>query len=71
MDTRELDLSRAQWRKGSRSAGNGACVEVARGLRRVVAVRDSKNPGGPSLVLAPDDWRLLTVAVKAGEFDLA
>jgi hypothetical protein len=71
VDAHGLDLSRAQWRKGSRSHGNGDCVEVARGLRGVVAVRDSKNLGGPSLILAPDDWRLLTVAVKAGEFDLA
>ena len=25
----ELDLTHAQWRKSSRSGGNGACVEVA------------------------------------------
>lgn len=69
MDAHGLDLSRAQWRKGSRSGGNGSCVEVARDLRGVVAVRDSKNPAGPSLIVAPQAWRLLTAAVKAGKFD--
>ena len=71
MDARELDLSCAEWRKSSRSAGSGACVELACGLRGVVAVRDSKDAGGPSLVVAPDAWRLLTAAVKAGECYLA
>jgi hypothetical protein len=35
------------------------------------AVRDSKNPGGPKLAFAADEWRAFTAGVKAGEFDLA
>ncbi|GAA3020968.1 DUF397 domain-containing protein [Actinokineospora globicatena] len=46
----KLDLSRAVWRKSSASSGNGACVEVAFAAERV-AVRDSKNPTGPIVVL--------------------
>jgi hypothetical protein len=29
------------------------------------------DPGGPVLAFTPDDWRRFTVAIKAGEFDLA
>ena len=67
-----MDLTRAQWRKSSYSNGNGgACVEVARDLPGVVAVRDSKDPGGPKLIFEPAQWRAFTSGVKAGEFHLA
>ena len=40
----EIDLSRAEWRKSSYSGQSGNCVEVARNLPGLVAVRDSKEP---------------------------
>ena|ERR1017187_1082473 len=44
-----IDLDRAAWRKSTYSGDNGGgCVEVARNLPGVVAVRDSKDPQGQS-----------------------
>jgi hypothetical protein len=60
----EPDLSRAQWRKSSRSSGNGQCVEVAH-LDEVVAVRDSKNPDGPKLILTRHEWAAFIHCVKS------
>jgi hypothetical protein len=52
-----MDLTRADWRKSSRSGGNGGnCVEVARNLPDVIAVRDSKDPHGPVLTINQDQW---------------
>jgi uncharacterized protein DUF397 len=53
----DAGLSRAAWRKSSYSASNGGqCVEVARNLPAVVAVRDSTDPDGARLVLTPAAW---------------
>lgn len=66
-----VDLTRAEWRKSSFSNANGgACVEVARNLPGVVAVRDSKDPDGPKLVFEPGQWAVFTSRVRAGEFRL-
>ena len=66
-----MEIAGLSWRKSSRSGNGGAeCVEVARNLPRVVAVRDSKNPEGPALTLTPDDWRAFMGRVKAGRHDL-
>jgi hypothetical protein len=51
-----IDLSRAEWRKSSYSSQSGNCVEVARNLPGLVAVRDSKEPGGAKLVVSHELW---------------
>jgi Domain of unknown function (DUF397) len=67
-----MDLTRAQWRKASYSSSNGGtCVEVARNLPGIVAVRDSKNPDGPVLTFTPNDWQTFAAGVKAGTLNLA
>jgi hypothetical protein len=68
------------WRTSSRSAGNGACVEVG-GWRTstssgagncvevghadaVVGVRDTKLAESPVLVFSAEVWRAFTVQVR-------
>lgn len=65
-----VDLSRARWRKSSRCDNSGPnCVEVAF-VAGAVALRDSKNPGGPALIFTPDEWTAFVGGVMDGEFDL-
>jgi hypothetical protein len=52
------------WRKSRRSGGEGGnCIELSSEMN---AVRDSKNPGGPTLRA---DLRTLLAAAKSGQLD--
>jgi hypothetical protein len=53
------------WQKSSYSAGQGNCVEVARNISGVIAVRDSKSPDGGHLMLNRDEWQSFTSQIKA------
>jgi hypothetical protein len=64
VNTQDTDLSRAVWRKSAYSNNGGNCVEVARNLPGIVAVHDSKDPHGPTLIFTPTDWEAFTAAVK-------
>ncbi|MFD7546185.1 DUF397 domain-containing protein [Streptomyces sp. NPDC059816] len=73
MNTRALTvtLEGAVWRKSSFSGGSqGQCVEVA-DIRSHggVAVRDSKNPTGPVLLMAPEAFASFLTSAAHGAFD--
>ena len=64
--TAPADLSAATWRKSTRSSGGGGnCVEVAH-LPGLIAIRDSKNPAGPALIITPTAFDELTDAIRHG-----
>nr|WP_063810400.1 DUF397 domain-containing protein [Kibdelosporangium phytohabitans] len=57
------DCVEVSWRKASFSSNGTACVEVAHDL---AAVRDSKNPEGPTLRV---DLRRFVTAIRDGQLD--
>ncbi len=59
-----------EWKKSSKSGGNGGqCVEV-RSRDEAIQVRDSKDPEGPILRFTTREWEAFIGSAKAGEFDL-
>ena len=67
----DADLSRAVWYKSTFSNGSGGnCVEAACNLPGIVAVRDSKNPDRPALVVSDQAWSEFLQGIKQNEFDL-
>ena len=65
------DLTGAVWHKSTRSGGNGGdCVEVALNLPGIVAVRDTKNRDGATLIFTRAEWAAFLSGVRDGEFDL-
>jgi hypothetical protein len=63
------NLSRATWRKSARSSAQGNCVELARLSGAEVAIRNSRDPGGPALVFTDAELDAFLAGVKDGDFD--
>jgi hypothetical protein len=66
----ELNLACAEWSKSSYSSANGACVEVVKNLPGIVAIRDSKDPDGPKLLISSANWCTFVSGIKGGDFSL-
>jgi hypothetical protein len=65
-DIVEHNLAAAEWRKSSFSGAAQNCVEVARNLPGIVAIRDSKDPHGPAVVVSRAPWADFADSVTAG-----
>ncbi|MFI0356304.1 DUF397 domain-containing protein [Actinomadura sp. 9N407] len=59
------------WRKGSRCAANGTCVEIAAmASTRAVAARDATDgDAGPVLMFSHREWRAFAARIKNGDLD--
>ncbi|MFJ6437785.1 DUF397 domain-containing protein [Streptomyces sp. NPDC091416] len=67
------DLPCAAWRKSSYSgAQEGQCVEVANVVEshQGIAVRDSKDPNGPALLINPASFAEFIGNVANGRFNV-
>lgn len=61
-----------RWFTSSYSNNGGDCVEVAVNLARtrgIVPLRDSKDPGGPILIVPAAAFSAFVSGVRAGTFD--
>jgi hypothetical protein len=71
MAPRHPDLSQAIWRKSTYSSSTGQnCVEVAINLRGIIAMRDSKDPDGPQLIVSASEWQTFAAGIRDGRFRL-
>lgn len=62
-------LAGAPWRKSSHSGAVGNCVEVAPLPSGAMAIRHSRDPGGPALIFTHAEFVAFLGGAKDGEFD--
>jgi Domain of unknown function (DUF397) len=63
------DLAGVAWRKSRHSGQLGNCVETAALAGGGVAVRNSRDPGGPALIFSRDEMAAFLAGARDGEFD--
>ncbi|GLW25468.1 DUF397 domain-containing protein [Microbispora triticiradicis] len=62
-------LGRVGWRKSRHSNPSGNCVEIAALPQGLVALRNSRHPSGPALIMPVQDIAAFVRSAKEGEFD--
>jgi hypothetical protein len=60
--------ARLKWRKSSACATQN-CVQVAATGDSMIAVRNSSDPDGATVLYSAAEWRAFLVGAKNGEFD--
>ncbi len=68
------DLTNAGWFKSSYSGNGNNCLEVAdlsTSAYGGIAIRDSKDPNGPALLVSADGWASFITAMVDGELPAA
>ena len=64
-----LQSRKLVWRKSTASNPSGNCVELAELAGGDIAVRNSRHPGGPTLVYTRAEIAAFIAGVRSGEFD--
>ncbi|HEX8934461.1 MAG TPA: DUF397 domain-containing protein [Pseudonocardiaceae bacterium] len=62
-------LAGVTWRKSRHSGQLGNCVETAALSAGEIAMRNSRDPGGPALIFSRDEMVAFLAGAKDGEFD--
>lgn len=58
-----------RWRKSTVSNPSGNCVELAELAGGDIAVRNSRHPGGPTIVYTRAEISAFILGIRGGEFD--
>jgi hypothetical protein len=62
-------LRQARWQKSRYSNSQGSCVEMALLPGGAIAVRNSRDPNGPTLIYTQAEIQALLQGAKDGDFD--
>jgi capsid protein len=66
---RSTRLHQVRWQKSRYSNSQGSCVEMALLPGGDIAVRNSRDPDGPTLIYTQAEIQALLQGVKDGDFD--
>ncbi|MGP3922016.1 DUF397 domain-containing protein [Streptomyces sp. 8N616] len=67
--TPATQIDDAVWVKSTYSNPNGECVELALLPGGDIALRNSRDPGGPALIYTRNEIEVFLRGAKDGEFD--